>query len=68
MYPKQAKPAFLLLLFIFICSSIYAAVEPKHEYEKPGYNPGHAYDGILPEESINLFTGGLQISQRDIRV
>ncbi len=43
-------------------------MEPQHEYEKPGYNFSHAYDGLLPEESIDLFTGGLHISQRDVRV
>src|SRR5262245_46470204 len=45
-----------------------ASKEPTHEFERPGYNENHAYDGIIPQENIDLFTGGLQISQRDIPV
>lgn len=55
--------AVLLLFFVIIAE---CAVEPQTEYEKPGFKPGQAYDGIIPEEHINLFTGGLTLSQRDI--
>ncbi len=65
---KKVVFVVFILLTLFVISPSHAAVEPKHEYEKPGYNPGHAYDGILPEESIDLFTGGLRISQRDVRI
>src|SRR5262245_52513560 len=44
------------------------AIEPQHEFEKPGYNEGHAYDGLLPEESIDLFTGGLLVAQQDFHI
>lgn len=56
----------ILILWLTTLKLCEAAIEPQHEFEKPGYNPGHAYDGIIPEETIDLFSGGLQISQRDI--
>jgi len=65
---KRKSVLLFLLLVVFSSSLAIAAVEPKHEYEKPGYDPGHAYDGILPEESIDLFTGALNLSHRDVRV
>ena len=55
-------------LCAFVSLHTVDASEPKHEYEKPGFNEGHAYDGILPEETIDLFTGGLSISQRDVHL
>jgi RHS repeat-associated protein len=56
------------LILFFALTTLEAAVEPKHEYERPGFKPGHAYDSIIPEENINLFTGGLSISQHDVPV
>ncbi len=59
------------ILFVFLMSLFcfnLRASEPQHEYEKPGFHEGHAYDGLLPEESIDLFTGALLIAQQDFRV
>lgn len=58
----------ILVAAVLLITSLCFGIEPQHEYEKPGYNPGHAYDGVLPEETIDLFTGGLSISQRDVKV
>jgi len=60
------KSAFFLLFVLLSFTTFSSAIEPQHEYEKPGYNPGHAYDGIVPEESIDLFSGALNISHRDV--
>jgi hypothetical protein len=62
-----SKVSFVLLLCL-ICSNLYGATEPRQEYEKPGVKSGHAYDGIIPEETIDLFTGALILSQRDVPV
>ena len=64
-----------LLVFIGLLGLLFIpyhataqSIEPQHLYEKPGFNSGHAYDGVLPEETIDLFTGALNVSQRDVPV
>src|SRR5687767_6208180 len=41
---------------------------PSHQIEAAGYDSRHAYSSAAPTESINLFTGGLQHSVRDVTV
>lgn len=64
---RRINLAFAITLVAFFCISVaQAAIEPQHEFEKPSYLSGHGYDGIIPQEEVDLFTGGLTISQRDI--
>ena len=72
--PVEEGPSFhlfhvlvaLATLFVLVPFLLAQTSEPKHEFEKPGHHAGHAYDGLVPDESVDLFTGGLILRQRDI--
>jgi hypothetical protein len=62
-----ANKALSILLVILMPGLLFGqSPEPRHEYEKPGHHSGHAYDGLIPDESVDLFTGGLILRQRDL--
>ncbi len=59
---------YFLILSIYCCFlTPVLANGPQHEYEKPGFVSGHAYDALISEETVDLFTGGLFVGKRILR-
>jgi hypothetical protein len=69
-YPgNRRKPAGVLssLLVMIVLSGIMnLAYGQSGIFDRTGHIPGHSAYSSLPEESVDLFTGNLTLSSRDI--
>ena len=60
--PRRQTLCSVSLVCLITCASAQGyTADPSHEYENPAFDAGHAYDGTVPGETIDLFSGGLRL-------